>query len=106
MRKRRSLDDNTCCNCGYFKGMIFIKRDMNAHHLYDKSSYPRIKYKLSMMRTLCYKCHMRFHTKWMGGYRESCTQYDYFKWRAYEEVVNLAWLKKIIYKMFKIFLTK
>lgn len=100
--ERKVLDSWTCCNCGYSKNVPFLNREVHAHHTYDASTYKRDKYKVKYLRTLCGVCHInRFHGSWMGSTRKSCTIWDYYKWRLYEEVVWFAWLRRLIGKIFK-----
>lgn len=95
--KRKKIDGYTCCNCGYHKGIPFINRELHAHHCYDESSYPKYAASVRYMRTLCEPCHLKsFHGKWMKGTQVSCTIWDYRKWRTYEEIVNFAWLRRLL----------
>lgn len=102
MYERRGVDNHTCCNCGYSKNIPLLSRELHVHHMYDKSTYKRLKYKVEHMRTLCEVCHInRFHVGWMGSTRVSCTKWDYYKWRLYEEVIWFAWLRRLIGTIFK-----
>ena len=102
MYKRRTMDNSTCCNCGYNKNVPLLNREIHVHHMYDKSTYKGLKYKVKYMRTLCERCHINsFHSDWMGSTRVSCTWWNYYKWRMWEEVIWFAWLRRLVGKKFK-----
>lgn len=55
-----SRDNHTCKKCGFSS---FDKRNhnLNAHHLFNKVSFPKWKYKSINLITLCAECHVNFH---------------------------------------------
>lgn len=55
------------------------KERLNAHHLYDYSTYPELKLVVENGITMHESCHMEFH-KWMGGRHISCTPEDLERW--------------------------
>lgn len=66
-------DGYTCQRCGQIRGKI------QAHHLYDYTSYPEYRYDINNGVTLCKSCHDEFHI-WMGGHRVSCTPHHFQEW--------------------------
>ena len=78
VRKR----DKRCLICG-------SRKELHAHHLFDKSTYPIFSLQLWNGRTMCKRCHMKFH-EWKGGAWGSCTPIDYYKFKA---LVSLRLIK-------------
>lgn len=97
---RKVKDNFRCCNCGYHNKVPFINRELHGHHTYNKKNYPKLKYNINYLRTLCEKCHSNFHIKYKGGYNKKCTLYDYYIWRIIQELYGV-FLIKIIYKLFR-----
>ena len=67
--------DRVCQICG--------KRNrLQAHHLFDKSTYPAMAYDLENGVALCGSvdaCHSSFHNRYMGGTAVSCTVMDWYR---------------------------
>jgi len=78
--------DRKCDICG-------SKRNLQAHHLYDKIHYPQFAYFLSNGITLCRKHHEEFHTKFMGGYSVACTPDDYKRYKKTKQKTGKIVLK-------------
>ena len=68
----KARDKGLCDVCG--------RVGREAHHFYDKSTYPELALLPYNGVFLCKRHHYAFH-KHMGGYRVSCTFDDYIKWR-------------------------
>lgn len=84
-------DNYTCQVCG--------KRsngDINAHHLYGYSDYPKYRIDIENGVTLCESHHKEFH-HWMGGYHVICTPKDFLTWvMTHKNVtIDLATRKRI-----------
>lgn len=65
--------DKKCVACGSLK-----KRQ--AHHLEDGSHNSDLRFDVDNGVTLCYKCHMAFHTMYKKSYRVKCTQDDFINY--------------------------
>ena len=73
-------------------------RNIYVHHLNDASTYPELRYKVSNTVLCTRKVHIRFHIKFMGGYRVSCTKED---WERFKEETKDEYNKKsVISKIF------
>lgn len=51
----RARDNHTCQNCGQYKGYL------NIHHIFDFSTYPKLRFEESNLIVLCRQCHLDFH---------------------------------------------
>ena len=75
----KERDGYACDICGK------VSRSNDAHHLNDKSHFPKMKLLLSNGVTLC-KLHHKgenkegFHS-WWGGTRKKCTAKDYYRFK-------------------------
>jgi len=61
--------DKKCVVCG-------SRKRLEAHHLFDKNTYPHKALDINNGVTLCKKCHTEFH-RFNGGFRKSCTYADF-----------------------------
>lgn len=62
--------DKVCVACGSHKRR-------QAHHLEDGSHNPDLRFLVDNGVTLCYECHMAFHTMYKKSYRMKCTKDDF-----------------------------
>jgi len=67
-------DQYTCQVCGDSRG-----GNLQAHHLYSYTHYPKKRLKLENGICLCETCHNNFHV-WLGGYSVVCTKGDFDRW--------------------------
>lgn len=79
--------DKVCQVCG-------SRESGEAHHLFDKSTYPELAYVASNGVRLCGSskktgndCHAIFHNVFMGGTKYSCTTEDF---DTFQLLVTLA----------------
>jgi len=55
------------------------KHNLEAHHLDDKTHYPKRALLLDNGIALCGNCHTEFHS-WNGGFQARCTKSRFEKW--------------------------
>ncbi len=67
----KNRDNHICQCCGDYDGDIVV------HHLNNYSDYPEQRTDLDNGVTLCVDCHNKFHNKYMGNNRISCTSDDF-----------------------------
>ena len=77
-------DGRECQVCG--------KKDstINAHHLYDYSSHPNLRYNAEDGATMCRECHRDFHVVFMGHWTVPCTPEDYARYLAGRRIEPVA----------------
>ena len=71
-----------CDVCGYKHAWHRKRRELHAHHLRDKSTYPNDALDLDNGVCVCEDCHDRFHDEYMGGSWKTCTPEDYIRFKG------------------------
>ena len=62
------------CFCGSTK-------KLEAHHLFDKSSFPFLAFTKANGVAMCKKHHRDFHKNYMGGYQKTTTPLNYILYK-------------------------
>lgn len=66
-------DGYSCVRCG-------SKERIEAHHMDSWKNNREKESHVNNGVTLCKKCHLEFHVKYMGSIWTPCTKKDFFKW--------------------------
>ena len=76
-RRNCIVRDQNKCRLTGLSGDIYR---LEVHHLFDKSSYPKLATKTENGITLLRPLHRSFH-KWLGGFRKTTTKKDFERWK-------------------------
>ena len=79
MNLAKTKSGSVCELTGRKKSADNLKFQLAAHHLYDKSSYPIIRYEIHNVIAIDEELHKAFHA-YMGGSKKSCTAEDFLEW--------------------------